>query len=103
MQCNSLSTLVSSSQRELVKYYHAVLFSPAKQTWLKAINKGFFIGWPGLNAKAVQKHLTTQVSTIMGHLKQTRQHVLSSKQKKSRPENIANVTHNITYLIYDPI
>ena len=108
-QCNSLAFLLGSKPRDLILYYHATLFSPTKKTWIKAINKGFFTGWPGLTSKAVNKYLTPQIPTIMGHLKQTRQHLLSTKPTQPKlPKQASQLSqnispeYNVTSTIYDP-
>lgn len=79
---NSLSNLISHSPKELINLYHATCFSPNKNTWIEAIRKGFFIGWPGLTTKAVQQHLTQSVPSTKGHMKQA--------PKNYRPTNSIN-------------
>ena len=44
------STVITHKQTSLstlVQYMHAILFSPRKSTFLKAVRNGNFIGWPG--------------------------------------------------------
>ena len=48
-----------------------LLFSPTLKTWIKSVNKGFFIGWMGLTSKEDNKYLTPQIPTIMEHMQQT--------------------------------
>ena len=36
---------------QLTHFYHACCFSPVADTWINAINKGYFQGWPNLTAK----------------------------------------------------
>ena len=54
----------------MINLYHAICFSPNKTTWLSAIKKGFFLGWPDLSVKAVQQHLVQSTATTKGHMKQ---------------------------------
>ena len=35
-------------QSEIVRFLHAAAKFPTKRTWLKAIKKGFYSSWPGL-------------------------------------------------------
>ena len=46
--------------------------SPVPQTFIDAINAGFFTSWPGLNAALISKHLPKSEATTLGHLDQTR-------------------------------
>ena len=39
------------SIEDLVRYMHAAAGFPVKSTWFKAIKKGNFESWPGLNYK----------------------------------------------------
>ena len=57
---------------DLINVLHATAFSPAKSTWIKAIRKGFFQTWPGLNSRAVRLYLDKSIATAKGHLDQTR-------------------------------
>ena len=61
-----------ATERQLVQFYHATCFSPTKSTWINAIKKGYFKGWPGLSADLVQRHLGVEVATEKGHLDQRR-------------------------------
>ena len=62
-----------------------------------------------LNFKSVNKYLTPQIQTIMGHLQQTRQNLLSTKptqpklpkQAHQLSQNISP-EYNLTSTIYDP-
>jgi hypothetical protein len=59
--------------QQLTRFYHACLFSPVKSTLIKAIDRGYFKGFPGLTSKRVQWHITINDATKKGHLDQTRQ------------------------------
>jgi len=41
-------------QPEIVRYYHAAAGFPTKPTWLRAINNGHYMSWPGLTGAIVQ-------------------------------------------------
>ena len=71
-----------TSEKQLILFYHATCFSPTKSTWIDAIRKGFFKGWPGLTAALVSKHLQIEIATEKGHLDQRRQNLRSTKTRK---------------------
>ena len=57
------------------------MWNPVPETWIKAIEAGFFATWPGLTAQLVKKHLTRTIETDLGHLRADRKNVRSTKQK----------------------
>ena len=59
---------------ELTKYLYAALGYPIKQTWIRAINQGHCLGWPGLTVdRGVNKHLSPCLETAMGRMHKTKQ------------------------------
>ena len=64
---------------QLTNFYHACCFSPVPETWINAINSGYFRGWLNLTAKNVRRYLKDKPAMIMGHLKQCKQGVRSTK------------------------
>ena len=78
-QANSVYNLPSTE--EVIRWLHACCGFPVKSTWLKAIKKGNFVGWPLLNKRNVQKYYPETSETPKGHLKQTRKGVRSTKAK----------------------
>ena len=62
----------------LVAYLHACLGYVPMVTWLKAINLGWFMTWPGITAAAVQKYLPKIEAKVMGRLKKARQGIQPS-------------------------
>ena len=60
-------------------YLHGAAFSPTKDTFLKAIDKNFFLGWPGLSANLIKKHLHPSSATAAGRRKQERYGLRSIK------------------------
>ena len=65
--------------RDLALYLHAACFSPTKDTFLTAIQKNHFLGWPGLTSSLIRKHLPVTTATIKGHLRQEQQGLQSTK------------------------
>ena len=58
-----------------IRYMHATCGYPAKSTWIKAIGKGNYAGWPLLTVENVHKHYPETDETPMGPLNQTRAYV----------------------------
>jgi hypothetical protein len=54
--------------QQLIRFYHACLFSPVKSTLIKAINRGYFKGFPCLTSKRVNQHITINDATKNGHI-----------------------------------
>jgi hypothetical protein len=54
-------------------HLHTSLFSPATQTWTKAILNNHFATWPAFTMQDVRKYLPKSIATTMGHLDQQRQ------------------------------
>ena len=64
---------------ELAQWLHASCGSPNKSTFVKAIEKGNFITWPGLSSNLIKKHLPMSEATAKGHLNQERKNLQSTK------------------------
>ena len=64
-------------------------FLQQKTTFTTTIKKNFFSTWPGLTAKLIIKHLNGPPATILGHIKQERQGLCSTKfnSTKVTPSN----------------
>jgi len=67
---------------DLINYYHAAAGFPIKTTWLRAIKKGYYIGWPGLTVDRVQTHLNPKIETALGHMHKVRQGVKTTQIDK---------------------
>ena len=67
---------------DLITYPHPAAGYPIKQTWIRAIKQGHYIGCPGLTAERVHKFLTPKVETAMGHMHKVKQ---GTKSTKSTP------------------
>ena len=81
----------------LINFYHATVGYPPIQSWLSSINKGYFVGWPGLTSERVRKYCTKKKQTTFGHQKLVKQNIQSTKTKpiKSQPKQIS-VIHDVT-------
>lgn len=77
------------TKRKLVQYLHATCFSPVSSTWIKAIENGNFISWPGLTANLVRKHLPPSIATARGHIRQEYQGLQSTKPLTIAPNAVA--------------
>lgn len=70
-----------SKQPEIIRYYHAAAGFPTKPTWIKAINAGNYVTWPGLTATAVQKYFPESDEEKKGHGRKMKAGVRSTKKK----------------------
>jgi hypothetical protein len=86
-QANSLYECKNTHQ--LITFYHACLFSPIISTWVKAIQEGYFKGWPGLMAERVRRFISVVPATEKGHMDQVRQGLWSAKSKLSNIQYFA--------------
>ena len=93
--CNSVYE--QKTLQVVAKFLHAACFSPALQTFIDAINAGFFTSWPGLNAVLISKHLPKSEATTLGHLDQTRKNIRSTKvySETSTPQQSARSIDSI--------
>ena len=82
---------------DLINFFHAACFSPSTSTWINAIRRNYFLGWPGLTVKAVRKYLSPSPSTSKGHLDQTQknQHSITIDPFNIPPAELDNVKHNV--------
>ena len=53
---------------DLVAYHHQSCWCPTTRTWIKAINRGHFVTFPGSTRQAVRKHLRPSIATAKGHM-----------------------------------
>ncbi len=80
---------------EAIKYLHAAAGFPVKETWVKAINNGNYLTWPGLTVEAVNKHFPESVETQKGHMKKQRQNVRSTKVPAEQTSDNTKLTDTI--------
>jgi hypothetical protein len=53
-----------------ITYFHACCFSPVTDTWLKAIQNGYFATWPSVTVENVRKYISKSDATYKGHMNQ---------------------------------
>ena len=71
------------SVEQTIIYLHACIGFPTKRTWLKAIKKGNFVGWPLVTRENVSKYFPQSEETEKGHRNHKQQGIRSTKPKKS--------------------
>ena len=72
---------------DLVRYHHATCFSPVKSTFVKAVGSNSFVTWPGLTKPLIERHLPEQEATALGHMKQERSGLQSTKDETNELED----------------
>jgi hypothetical protein len=68
--CEAHSVYECSNKRDLVRFLHAAAFSPVPDTWLTAIQEGYFATWPGITEYLVRNNLPKELATVKGHISQ---------------------------------
>ena len=77
---------------QLIKFYHAAMGFPVTSTWCKAIDAGYFRGWPSLTSARVRKFIKVVPETEKGHMDQRKVGIRStSKPKKAEPDSMTTV------------
>ena len=66
----------------MIAFLHAAAGYPRKQTWLRAIEAGYFDTWPGITAQRVRRYLIEPDVTTLGHQKMISSNIRSTKNKK---------------------
>ena len=84
------------STKQIVRYLHACAGFPTKPTWIKAIRAGNFATWPHLTLKAVQEHFPESDEEKQGHMRNIKQGIRSTKQKKKATTIITETGEEIT-------
>jgi hypothetical protein len=69
---------------KLLRYLHGCAGFPVTSTWIQAVRRGYFMGWPGLTASRVHKYLPPSEETTLGHLKLNRQGTRPTSKGVSR-------------------
>ena len=72
------------TKSDLANFLLASCFSPVKSTLLRAIKNNHFTTWPGMEYTFMNKHLSTNIATVKGHLNQERQHLQSTKENTNQ-------------------
>ena len=71
------------SKLELARYLHACAFSPVLSTFTKAIKRGNFVTWPGIEDLNFEKMLGAVKESEQDHLDQERKHLQSTSISKT--------------------
>ena len=71
---------------DLITYLHVAAEYPVKQTWIKAIQQGHYVSWPGLTADRVHKYLTPKIETALGHMHKIKQGTKSTTVHDNTPK-----------------
>ena len=82
--------------KQLIQFYHATMGNPVLSTWCKAIDAGYFRGWPGLTSKRVRKYIKVSEPTEMGHMDQRRTGIRSTKTTDTEGDSMEQVQHRQT-------
>ena len=77
-QANSVYEL--RKKKEIIDFLAQAMWNPVPDTWVRAINAGFFATWPGLTADLVKKYYRRTEETEKGHMKADRKNVRSTKK-----------------------
>ena len=72
------------NKEQLIKYYHASLGSHVKSTLAFAAKAGYLQGCPGLTAEAINKFISVEEATEMGHMRKTPAGVRSTTTESKR-------------------
>ena len=74
----------------LVRYFHAAVGFPVRDTWLRAIKCGNYSSFPGLTYANADIYCPYLDETIMVHIVQDRQGVRSTKPKLDHSQTITS-------------
>ena len=75
----------STKSKDVVAFMHAALGYPVISTLLKAVDKGYVHGFPGLTSRTLRLHPPFHQATVKGHQAHTRKNVQSTKPKPTGP------------------
>ena len=67
------------TKTDLARYLHACAFSPSLSTFIKAINNGNFVTWPGIKNLNFSKLIGNTTAIAKGHLDNERKNLQSTK------------------------
>ena len=66
--------------RSVINFYHKTCCFLPTSIWIDAINKGYFVGWPGLTADRVRKFCKQKEETAKGHMRQLPSNIRSTQK-----------------------
>ena len=86
-----------TTTNDLINFLHEACFSLSHSTWINAIKRNYFLGWPALTVKAVRKYLSPSPSTSKDHLDQAQKNHQSTKINPFLipPDELDNIKHNV--------
>ena len=76
----ALNAYAQRSTPKLMQFLHACAGFPTIATWTQAIDRGYYLGWPGLTASRVRKWLPDSEETVLGHQQLVRQGIRSTSK-----------------------
>mmetsp|Transcript_27774 Transcript_27774/g.57545 ORF Transcript_27774/g.57545 Transcript_27774/m.57545 type:complete len:567 (-) Transcript_27774:1911-3611(-) len=79
---------------DLITYLHVAAGYPVKKTWIKAIQQGHYVGWPGLTAEHVHKFLDPKIETALGHMHKIKQGTKSTQVQAATTQH-QSCTHDL--------
>ena len=82
-----------TTKQHLNEYLYKCAFSPFLSTFQRAIQKGHFLTWPGIDKINFEKYIYNLAPTAKGHLDQERAN-LQSTQEKEELEMLADFEPN---------
>ena len=82
--------------QQLIQFYHGTMGNPVVSTWCKAIDAGYFRGWPGLTSKRVRKYIKVSEPTEMGHMDQRRTGIRSTKTTDTEGDSMEQVQQTMS-------
>ena len=90
----------NTTKTTLANFLHQAVFAPKKSTFIRVIHNNQFTTFPGLDSTLVSKHLPPSVPTALGHIKQERQGLQSTKTtQKLDPDD--DFFHHLIHLIFE--
>jgi hypothetical protein len=81
---------------QLIQFYHATMGYPVISTWCKAIDAGYFRGWPSLTSKRARRFIKVVEETEMGHMDQRRTGIRSTRATTKEPDSMEPVPQTPT-------
>lgn len=78
---------------ELQQWHHMSLSAPTPSPLIKAVKNNHLVAFPGLSVEGIWKHLLKSIQTTMGHMKQKRQGIWSTKKK---PATVTEINELMT-------
>ena len=79
---------IDGNKADLANYIHACMFSPNPKVLQKAINNKQLLTWPGIDKMNFEKYVQDNVATNLGHMKQERASLRTTKNVISEMEDV---------------